>query len=429
MKERIAIVDGLRSPLCKSGGTFANIAADDLAAIIVRELVARLDVDKNEIDEVIIGNVAQPVNAMNIARVIALKAGLPLSVPAYTVHRNCASGMEALTSAADKIWAGQARVVVAGGVESMSRIPLLFGREMTQLMTNLMKSRTVVQKLTALSRFRPSFLKPVVGVIEGLTDPICNQIMGMTAENLAREFGIGRDLQDEYACRSHQKAIQAMDAGIFKEEMVPIPLPPAYHFLQDQDDGPRSNQSIEALAKLKPYFDHKNGTVTVGNSCPLTDGAGACLVMTESHAKKLGYKPIGYLKAYAYAGLEPSRMGLGPIYATSKVLDATKVKVKDIKLVELNEAFAVQVLANLNAFGSAEFAKTYLGKSRAIGAINPDILNVNGGAIALGHPVGMTGIRLVTTLLKEMNRRNLDLGLATLCVGGGQGASLLLEGQ
>jgi acetyl-CoA acetyltransferase family protein len=427
MKERLAIISGIRTPMGKAGGALKTVSADDLGAFALREAMYQSGLHFSDVDEVIMGNVAQPANAANIGRVCALKAGFPISTPAYTVHRNCASGMESITSGAEKILAERAEIVVAGGTESMSNIPLLYGRKMTQFFDQLSRARSVFQKLSVLAQFRLSYLKPVIGVMEGLTDPVCGLIMGLTAENLAKEFGISRKTQDEFALLSHQKAVKAMESGVFREESIPFPLGNTFDKLHLDDEGPRANQTLEALQKLKPYFDRKNGTVTVGNACPLTDGAGAIVMMRESKAKSLGLSPIGFLREYAYAGLEPQRMGLGPVYATAKVLQKTGLSMKDIDLVELNEAFAVQVLANIDAFGSALFAQTYLGQFSAVGELDPGIVNVNGGAIALGHPVGMTGIRLVLTLLKTLKRRGQHRGLATLCIGGGQGASLVLE--
>ncbi len=427
MKERLAILEGVRTPMGKAGGVLRKISADDLGTIAVKEALFRSGLNVGDVDEVIIGNVAQPANAANIARVIALKAGFPITTPAMTVHRNCASGMEALTSAADKIMAQQAKTILIGGTESMSNIPLLMGKKLTQFFENLSKAKTMGQRLGVFASFRPSFMKPVIGVMEGLTDPVSGLIMGLTAENLSREFGITRLEQDQFALASHQKAVKATESGRFRQETIPVPLPPEFSKIHTDDEGPRANQTLEALQKLKPYFDRKNGTVTVGNSCPLTDGAAAMVVMPESQAKALGLTPMGYLREYAYAGLEPERMGLGPVYATSKVFDKTGLSMKDIQLIELNEAFATQVLACQKAFASDAFAQTFLGKPTAIGEFDPSILNVNGGAVALGHPVGMTGTRLVLTLLKELKNRGLQRGLATLCIGGGQGAALILE--
>ncbi len=427
MNNRIAIVDGIRTPICKAGGVFDPIPADDLGALVVKEIMARGGVSADTVSELIFGNVAQPAGTPNIARIIALKAGLPVSLPAYTVQRNCGSGTEALTTAADKIIAGRIDIAVVGGTESMSNIPLLFNKRMAQFLGRLNRARTGTSRLRALSTFRPGMLKPIIGVIAGLTDPICGMIMGKTAEVLAREFRISREDQDRFALESHRRALAAKADGRLKDEILPTPVPPGYDRVQVDDDGPRAEQSMAALQRLRPFFDRHNGTVTVGNSCPISDGAAAMLVMKESRARELGLEPLGYLRDYAYAGLEPERMGLGPVYATAKLVQHEKVKISEIDVIELNEAFAAQVLANLTAFASDDFATTYLGMARCVGEIDPLLLNVNGGAIALGHPVGMTGARLVLTVLKELRRRNKNLGLATMCIGGGQGGAVLLE--
>ena len=427
MEPRIAILDGVRTPFCKAGGELQGAGADDLGAIVVRELLARTGVRPDRIDELIFGNVAQPPHAANIARVISLKAGLPGSLVAYTVHHNCASGIQSITTAAGHIRTGQADLVIAGGTESMSGIPLIYGAQMTALFVQLFKARTMGQRLKALASFRPAHLKPVVALQLGLMDPICGLNMGQTAEVLAREFGITRQDQDAFALASHQKAVAAADSGRFAEEIVPVATPPDYARIQLVDDGPRPNQSTEALAKLKPYFDRQVGTVTPGNTCPITDGAAAVLLASERMTKELGIEPLGYITGSAYAALDGSRMGLGPVYATAKLLDQTGLRLNEFDIIELNEAFAVQVIANERAFESEAFAHEHLNRDRALGALDPSRLNVNGGAIALGHPVGATGTRLVLTTLLELHRRHVHRGLATLCVGGGQGAAVALE--
>ncbi|MFT5703920.1 MAG: acetyl-CoA C-acetyltransferase/acetyl-CoA acyltransferase [Rickettsiales bacterium] len=428
MSERIAIVGGLRTPMGKAGGSLKNVGADDLAVRVVKELLIQTNIDTNKIDEVIFGNVAQPSNATNIARVIALKAGLPKHIPAYTVARNCASGMQAVTSAAEKIWAGEAEIILVGGTESMSNIPLLFGKKMTDLFADLFKARNIFQKLVAISKFRPSFLKPIIGIQQGLTDPVSGMIMGSTAEAVAKKFSITREEQDKYAALSHNRAEEATLAGAFKDEIVPVfNNNEQKSQMIEKDEGIRNGQNIKALAKLKPYFEKFTGTVTVGNSSQLTDGAAAMLLMSESKAKELKLEVLGYLKDFAYAGLEPELMGLGPVYATSKVLDKTKLSLKDIELIELNEAFAAQVIGCERAFASAEFAKENLGKDKELGEIDRAIMNVNGGSIALGHPVGMTGARIIIHTLRELKRREKNVGLATLCIGGGQGGACILE--
>jgi acetyl-CoA acetyltransferase family protein len=415
----IAILEGVRTPFAKAYGPLASVSAQELGCLATTAVLQRAALRPEQVDQVVFGNVAMPPDAANIARVIALLSGIPRDRIAHSVQRNCASGMEALTTAAQLIQLGEARTIVAGGVESMSRIPLLYNREATELYLRLSKAKNWRQRLGTLLRFRPRHFKPVLGVQLGLTDPVCGLIMGDTAENLARDFNLTRQEQDAFALESHRRASEAQKRGLWAEEIVPV------HTVRE-DFGPRKDQTMEALARLKPFFQ-KNGTVTVGNSCPITDGAAALVVMPGQTARAEGRRPLGYLRAYAYAGCDPSRMGLGPVFATSKLLHKTGLTLRHIDLIELNEAFAAVVLANEKAFASSSFAREHLGRDSALGEIDRQRLNVNGGAIALGHPVGATGTRLVLTLLKELRRRKLHRGLATLCVGGGQGAALLVE--
>ncbi len=428
MKERIAIISGFRSPMGKAGGVLKNVTAHDLGAHIVKEVLIRSKVDPAKIDEVIIGNVAQPAEAANIARVIALKAGIPQNVPAYTVHRNCASGMEAMTSATSKILNNEAEIILAGGVESMSNIPLMFNKKMTGFFAALSKAKTVKQKLAVLASFRPGFLTPVVGLVQGLTDPISGLIMGCTAENVARDFAITREEQDQFALASHQKAEAAMAKGIFAEEIIPVFNNDEKNSLMiEEDEGVRKGQTIEALQRLKPFFEKVTGTVTVGNSSQVTDGAAFAILMRESKSKELGLTPLGYIRDFAYAGLDPSRMGLGPVFAAKKVFDKTGLALKDMELVEINEAFAAQVIGCQQAFASKEFAQEHFGLDDALGELDSETLNVNGGGVALGHPVGMSGARILIHLLRELKRRGKNRGLASLCIGGGQGGAVIVE--
>lgn len=432
MKERIAIVAGYRSPMTKAGGALKNLTAHDLGARVAKEVLIRSKIDLNQIDEVIIGNVAQPADAANIARVIAVKAGIPQSVPAFTVHRNCASGMEAMTSAASKINNGEAEIIFAGGVESMSNIPLFFNKKMTSLFANLAKAKTLGQKISTILSFRPNFLSPIIGITQGLTDPLSGLIMGCTAENVAKDFKINRQKQDQFALISHQKAEAAINNGIFKEEIIPLFNNDEKNSLMiEEDEGVRKGQTIEALAKLKPYFEKVTGTVTVGNSSQITDGAAFAVLMSESKAKEISKEKnieiLGYIRDFAYAGLDPSRMGLGPVFASKKVFDKTGLSLKDMDLIEINEAFAAQVIGCVEAFASKEFCQKHFNIDEALGEINSEILNVNGGAIALGHPVGMSGARIIIHLLRELKRRGKNRGLATLCIGGGQGGAVVVE--
>jgi len=423
-KERIAIVDGVRTPFCKGGGILKDTEADDLGAFAVKELMARTGYPQDKIDELIFGNVLQPPHAANIARVLAVKSGLPVKMPAYTVNRNCASGLEAIVSGANKILIGDAEVIIAGGTESMSGFPILFNKKAREFLQRLGKAKTFKEKLAVILSFRPGFLKPEIPAI---ADPLCGLTMGQTAENLVRDFRISRQEQDEFALRSHQRAVKAMNDGFLAGEIVPVPVAPKNQAMQTVDDGPRSNTTMEALSKLKPVFEPVTGSVTAGNSSQVTDGAAAVLLMRESKAKALGLQPLGYFRIDAYAALEPSRMGLGPFFAIAKLLDKTGMKLSDIDQFEINEAFAGQVLAVIKALDSAEYVKKALGRDTPIGKLDIEKLNVNGGAVALGHPLGASGTRLVITLLREMKRRNKNIGIAALCIGGGQGEGAILE--
>jgi acetyl-CoA acetyltransferase family protein len=425
--KRVAIVAGLRTPFSKAWTDFAQIPAQDLGSLVARELLERSNLQPELIDEVIIGNIAQPPEATNVARIIALQAGVPRSIPAFTVQRNCASGMEAIANAWYRIQAGAGSIYLAGGVESMSRIPLLFNEAATKWFNQLYRAKTFPQRLASMFKFKFNFLNPVIGLQLGLTDGFCGLNMGETAEVLAKEFKISREEQDRFALRSHQLAEKATKDGTLGAEIVPVPVPPKYERIITKDNGIREGQSMEALGKLRPVFDRYYGTVTAGNSSQITDGAAAVLVMADVRAKDLGYEPLGYIRSFSFVGLDPSRMGLGPAFAIPRALQLAGVTMSDIELIEINEAFAAQVLANLQILESDELSCKYLNLEKAVGRIDDERLNVNGGAIALGHPVGGSATRLVITLLLEMKRRNLNLGLASLCVGGGQGTAFVLE--
>ena len=427
MKEPIYIVDGVRTPFAKAGTAFSETEAVDLGKAVIALLVARTGIDPRKIEEVIIGCVAQPVDSLNVSRIVALRAGIPEAVPAITVNRNCASGLEAVTHAAEKMLAGRGDIFIVGGVESMSRIPLLFSHEAANKFSALARAKTIPQKLSALSSFRPADFQPRIGLLLGLSDPVCGCNMGQTAENLSRDFNVTREEQDAFAMSSHHKAIAARTK--LKEEMTPVYLPKAKNGQTslEHDNGPRENQTMEALAKLKPVFEPENGTVTAGNSSQVTDGAAALLMMTERALKESGLTPLGRLEGYAYAGLNPSRMGLGPIYAIHRAEARTGLGLKDADIIEINEAFAAQVIACQKAANSLSYCKDHLMRDKPLGEIPDQILNVNGGAIALGHPVGVSGSRLVLTALKELRRRNANRALVSLCVGGGQGGALWLN--
>jgi len=427
MSTDVVVTHGLRTVFAKAGTALRRVPAVELGRQAVVELLAQADMDPDRIDDVVIGCAGNPIDAANIARVVALRAELPRALPAMTVQRNCGSGMEAIAVAAERIRSGRAEVVLAGGVESMSNYPLMFREPARRLFEQLFVARTLGQRLAVLAKFRPHHLSPEIALLTGLTDPVCGLNMGETAEVLAKEFGIGREEQDRFALRSHELAVAAEEAGRLASERTAVFLPPKMDRTVESDVGPRPGQSMEALAKLKPAFDRRYGTVTAGNACMVTDGAAMTLVMSAAAAARLGCEPMGRIAGYGWAGLSPRRMGLGPCYATPKALDEAGISLDDIDLVELNEAFAAQVLACLLCFRSSSFARQELGRDRELGDIPLDKLNVNGGAIALGHPVGVTGTRLVITLLHEMQRRGVSRGLATLCIGGGQGGAMVLE--
>jgi acetyl-CoA acyltransferase len=423
--DRIAIVDGIRTPFSKMGANFNHMSAQELGRIAARELIERLSLNVKAIDEVIFGCVGQPADAANIARVIALLAGVPKTTPAYTVHRNCASGIEAVVQAAIKIRAGEGSCYLVGGTESMSNIPFFISKEYQEILTEISRAKTLPARIQGFAKIRPHhFLMPRIGLQLGLTDPVCGLNMGQTAEVLAKEFGITRREQDEFALSSHLKAI--VSRGVLREEIVPVIPGPKFKEAVVDDNGPREGQTIEALAKLKPFFERGTGTVTAGNSSQITDGACALLVVSESKAKELGLKPLGFLRSFAFAGVEPNRMGIGPAHAIPKALKKADMILSDMKAIEINEAFAAQVLACTRALASEKFAKEF-GYEGYTGTVDPAKLNVHGGAIALGHPVGTTGARLILTMLKHLNRNNLNVGLVSLCIGGGQGAAVVLE--
>jgi len=412
----VYVLHGARTAFTRAGTDLANVSPVELGRAATTEALARSGVDARSVDQVVFGNIATPVDAANIARVIALRAGIPKEKPAHSVSRNCASGIEAVVQAARLIQTGEAEVVVAGGVESMSQIPFLYRDSVKAVLTEAGMAKSAGARLGAFKKMPwKDVLNPVIGIKQGLTDPVCDLNMGETAEVLAKEGHLSREEQDRFALRSHQRAQAARQK--LAEEIVPVPLPPDFAKLAMLDNGVREGQTMEALAKLKPFFDRKFGTVTAGNSSQITDGGAAVIVASEDFVKANGLPALGRILSWGFAGLEPERMGLGPSRSTPVALKRAGLSMKQIGLVEMNEAFAAQVLANLRAFES----------DPELGAVSEDILNVNGGAIALGHPVGSSGTRLILTLLMEMKRRGVQNGLATLCVGGGQGASIVLE--
>jgi acetyl-CoA acetyltransferase family protein len=413
--------------MVRAGENLRDVPAHELGRRVVRELLDGGGVDPESIDEIILGNAGTPADAANIARVVGLRAGLPESVPGLTVHRNCASGLEAIQLAADKVASGSAGAVIAGGTENMSRIPMQLPPEANPWFVRWAKARSLPQRLSALRALKPKRMMPMSALLQGLTDPVCGQSMGLTAENLAREFHITRDDQDRYALESHQRASAARESGRFDPEIAPVYVGPEFRDVITRDIGPRENQSLEALAKLRPVFDRRDGTVTAGNSCQITDGAAVVLVASEEWAASHGHRPVARIRGHATRGLSPARMGLGPAYAIPVALERAGVRFAGVDRFEINEAFAAQVLACLHAMSSPAFARDELGRASTVGDLDRDRLNTAGGAIALGHPIGATGARLVVTLLAELVASDSEVGVASLCVGGGQGAALVLE--
>jgi acetyl-CoA acyltransferase len=419
------IVGGVRTPFVKAGGPFNHVYAQELGRAVVRELMERFNLDPATVDEVITGNVAG-TDAPNVSRVIALRAGIPKDRVAHTVNRNCASGLEAVTEAYERIRSGRAQTVIAVGVDSMSNIPVLWTKSLTDDFLAMSTAKSGWRKLRALAKIRPRDLAPVIGIKQGLTDPVSGLMMGDTAEKLAREYGISREAQDLFALRSHQRATAAWNEGRLQDEVMNF-YPESSSTAVTKDVGPRDNQSLESLGKLKPYFDRRWGSVTIGNSCQVTDGAVALLLMDEERARSLGLPRLGRIRGYAYAGCDPARMGLGPVYSTNRALRLSGMTMKDLELFEINEAFAAQVLACLKCFENPPSDCAGSDGASLLGPIDESKLNVNGGAIALGHPVGASGARLVLTILNELGRRKSNVGLATMCVGGGQGGAAIVE--
>jgi acetyl-CoA acyltransferase len=422
---RVAIVEGCRTPFAKSGTDFKDVSAVELGKIAVRELIARAELDVEQIDHVIYGTVIQSVKEPNIAREVTLGSGIPPRVPSFTVGRACASANQAITSGAEQIALGMADVVIAGGAESLTDIPILFSPEMRNALVRASKARSMGERLKAFATIRPRNLAPVTPAI---AEPTTGLTMGESAEKMAQENGISREEQDRWALRSHQLAAAATADGRLTAEIVPAYIPPRYDKVVTSDNGIRADTSLEKLAQLKPVFDRKYGTVTAGNASPLTDGGSAVLLMSEEKAKALGYTPLGYIRSYAYASLSPSDQLLqGPVYAAPVAFDRAGLTMKDIDLLEIHEAFAAQVLSNLQWFDSDKIAKERLGRDKALGIPDEDRINVMGGSIAIGHPFGATGGRVTITLLNELKRRGGQFGMISVCAAGAMGFVMIVE--
>jgi acetyl-CoA acyltransferase len=419
---QVAVVAGIRTPFAKSGTVYRDVTAVALARHAARELLYRSEVDGREVDEVVFSQVVPSVLTPNVAREVSLLPQLPPSVPAYTINRACASAAQAINNAADQIRLGHADVVLAGGVESLSDLPILHSRRFSRVLVEAGKARSFGGRVATLGRVRPRDLIPVTPAI---AEPSTGETMGQSAEKMAKENGITREEQDRIALMSHQRAHEATQDGRLTREIAP--WFGAGDEVVQEDNGIRADTSLEALAKLKPVFDRKYGTVTAGNSSPLTDGAAAVLLMAEEKAKELGHEPLAYIRSYAVSAVDPGwQLLMGPVYAVPKALERAEIGWKDLGLVEIHEAFAAQVLSNVQAWASQAWADR-LGLPGPVGEVDWDRTNVAGGSIAIGHPFGATGARLVTTLANEMRRRDVQFGLISICAQGGMGYAMVLE--
>jgi len=420
----VFIVDGKRTPFLKAKGKPGPFLASDLAVSAARPLLLQNPFDLSALDEVIVGCVMPTADEANIARIIALRLGIPNSVPAWTVQRNCASGMQALDCAYQNIQTGKANLILAGGTESMSHAPIIYNNLMVNWLSEFMATKTLGQKLSALSRLRPIHLKPIIALVRGLSDPIVGLSMGQTTEEIAYRFGINREQMDEYAVASHQRLGEATDQGHLHEIEAIYDNAGAYF---DVDDGIRRDSSIPNLAKLKPYFDRKYGMVTPGNSAQITDGAAMLILASKEAVKKHKLPVLAKITDSQWAGLDPSQMGLGPAHAMAPLLERNKLNINNIDNWEINEAFAGQVLGCLEAWKDTDYCQQELGLKNALGEIPHDKLNIDGGGVSLGHPVGASGARIVLHCANTLKRLKGKRGIASLCIGGGQGGAMMIE--
>ena len=420
----VYIVDGSRTPFLKAKGKPGEFAAVDLALGCARPLLARQPFSPDQLDEVIVGCMMPGPDEANIARVLALRLGCGKKVPAWTVQRNCASGMQSIDSAAADISLGRANLVLAGGVEAMSHSPVLLNNAMVGWLGRLAMSKKPIDKLKTFAALRPHLLKPIIGLLRGLTDPVVGLSMGQTAEILADRFSVSREQMDEYAVRSHLRLANAQDEGFLNE--IETIYDTNGHFF-NEDDGLRRESTIEKLGSLKPVFDRPFGKVTAGNSAQITDGAALLLLASESAVSKWNLPVLGRIIDSEWAGLDPAQMGLGPVHSMTPILKRNKFSLDDIDYWEINEAFATQVLANIEAWKETRYCKEELHIRSTMGELNMETLNVDGGGVSLGHPVGASGARIVLHLLHVLERNNARRGMASLCIGGGQGGAMLVE--
>jgi acetyl-CoA acyltransferase len=422
---RVAIVDGCRTPFTKSATAFQHMDVLDLAAAAAGELIARTGIAGDEIDMAIFGSVLPLLHAPNLGREVVFRCSLPEHIPGSAVSLACASSNRAIASAAEAILVGQAEVVLAGGAESLSNVPIRFSDAAAHRFVELSKAKSLPQKASVISKLRPKDLAPVPPAIAEYTT---GMTMGQAAEKMAKENDISRRAQDEIALLSHQRAAAATVEGRFAEQVVPTFPPPGYKEAVLVDNGVRHDSEMEKLAALPPVFDKRFGTITAANASPITDGGAAVLLMSEDKAKALGYEPLGYVRSWAWASIDPATQLLqGPAYAAPRALDAAGLTLADMDLVEMHEAFAAQVLSNMKALASKKFAKDELGRSAPVGEVDLERFNVNGGSIAIGHPFGATGARITVQLLSELRRRGQNLGLMTVCAAGGVGFAMVVE--
>lgn len=420
----VFVIDGARTPFLKAQSGPGPFRPSDLAVQAGQALLGRQSFTPNRLDEVILGCIGPGPEEVNIARVVALRLGCGDKVPAWTVQRNCATGMQAIDSAQRSIASGRAELVLAGGTEAMSHAPILWSAEMARLLAQWMGARSLGARIRLLGQLRPSMFKPVVALLLGLTDPNVGLSMGQTAEIISRRFGINREDMDGYAVRSHQRLAAAQAEGLLTEI---VPLIDGRGRVYEHDDGVRPDSSLDRLAKLKPFFDREFGNVTPGNSSQITDGAAWLILASEAAVKEHDLPVLGRIVDSQWAGLDPSQMGFGPVHAAVPLLKRRRLPIAKIDYWEINEAFAGQVLACLQAFEDPSYCRQELGLRAAMGAIDPECLNIDGGAIALGHPVGASGARIVLHLLNVLDQRQAKRGVAAICIGGGQGGAMMVE--
>lgn len=424
---RVAVVAGLRTPFAKQWSAYREVSALDLANIVVAELLQRIDLDPKEIQQVVYGQVVPSVEAPNIAREIVLATGMPKSIEAYSVSRACATSYQSTVNVAEAIMTGAIDTGVAGGADSVSNVPITVTKRLAEALMEATKARSIGERLQAFRGLRPRDLAPQPPAIKEFSTGLS---MGESAEKMAKENHISREAQDEFAHRSHSLAAKAWDEGKFDDEVMEVFVPNRFEESIREDNLVRKDGELEKYAKLKPAFDKKHGTVTAGNSSPLTDGASALLLMREDKAKAHGFDVLGFVRSYAFAALDPAgQLLMGPSYATPIALDRAGIKLSDLDLVDMHEAFAAQILSNTQAFESKDWAEKNLGRSEKIGDIDWDRFNVTGGSISIGHPFAATGARQITQTLRELKRRGGNLALCTACAAGGLGAAMVLEAE